>query len=110
MSNNTIEQNENKQEVIPVPVLDCDAFRGDLADCNLTTEEENEYLVILWDIMRMSVDLSLDMDAVHMLMPPSLCKTFNDEKTDDDGNGSEQRLNHSIHTKTKKSSERNNNG
>lgn len=29
--------------------------------------------------MRMWVDLNLDMDAVHMLMPPSLCKAFNDE-------------------------------
>ncbi len=79
MSNNTTEQNENKQEVIPVPVLDCDAFRGDLADCNLTTEEENEYLAILWDIMRMWIDLNLDMDAVYMIMPPTLCKAFNDE-------------------------------
>ncbi len=110
MNNNTTEQNENKQEAIPVPVLDCEAFRGDLADCDLTTQEENEYLAILWDIMRMMVDLNLDMDAVHMLMPPSLCKTFNDEKTDGDGKGLEQRLNHSTPTKTKKSSERSNNG
>jgi len=110
MSNNTTEQNENKQEVIPVPVLDCDAYRGELADSNLTTKEENEYLAIVWDIMRMMVDLNLDADAVYMLMPPSLCKTFNDEKTDQDGNESEQRLNHNTPTKTKKSSERSNNG
>ncbi|MBL8496781.1 hypothetical protein [Nitrosomonas sp. JL21] len=79
MSNNTTEQNESKQEAIPVPVLDCEAFREDLVDCDLTIKEENEYLAILWDIMRMMVDLNLDMDAVHMLMPPSLCKAFNDE-------------------------------
>lgn len=79
MSNNTTEQNTNKQEAIPVPVLDCDAFREDLGECGLTTDEENEYLAILWDIMRMMVDLNLDMDAVHMLMPPTLCKAFNDE-------------------------------
>lgn len=79
MSNNTTEQNENNQEAIPVPVLDCEAYRKDLAECDLTTKEENEYLAILWDIMRMMVDLNLDMDAVHMLMPPSLCKAFNDE-------------------------------
>ena len=82
MSNNTTEQNENKQEVIPAPVLDCEAFREDLADCDLTTKEENEYLAVLWDIMRMMVDLNLDMDAVHMLMPPSLCKAFNDEEVE----------------------------
>ncbi len=79
MSNNTTEQNENKQEVIPVPVLDCDAFRGGLADGDFSAEEENEYLAILWDIMRIMVDLNLDMDAVYMIMPPTLCKAFNDE-------------------------------
>lgn len=102
MSNNTTEHNENK--VIPVPVLDCDAFRGDLADCDLTIQEENEYLAILWDIMRMMVDLNLDMDAVHMLMPPSLCKAFND------GDEAEQQFNQTEPATENSNGERSNNG
>lgn len=105
MSNNTTEQNENKQEVIPVPVLDCDAFRGDLADCDLSAEEENEYLAILWDIMRMMVDLNLDMDAVHKLMPPSLCKSFNNEDVE-----VEQPSNQTEPATKKTNGERSNNG
>ncbi|PXX07103.1 hypothetical protein C8R27_1563 [Nitrosomonas ureae] len=105
MSNNTTERNENKQEVIPGPVLDCDAFREDLADCDLTTQEENEYLAILWDIMRMMVDLNLDMDAVHMLMPPSLCKAFNDEDVE-----ANQQTDQTEATTEKSNGERSNNG
>ncbi|SEP76956.1 hypothetical protein [Nitrosomonas ureae] len=104
MSNNTTERNENKQEVIPVPVLDCDAFREDLADCDLTTEQENEYLAILWDIMRMMVDLNLDMDAVHMLIPPSLCKAFNE------GVEAEQQSDQTEATTEKSNGKRSNNG
>lgn len=103
MSNNTTEQNENKQEVIPVPVLDCVAFRGDLADCGLMTEEENEYLAILWDIMRMMVDLNLEADAVYMLMPPSLCKAFNDDDVE-----AEQQPNKLIQTTDEENGKRSN--
>jgi len=105
MSNSTIEQKENKQEAIPAPILDCDAFRGDLADCDLTTGEENEYLAILWDIMRMMVDLNLDMDAVHMLMPPSLCKAFNHEDVE-----AEHPSNQAEPTTEKSNGKRSNNG
>ncbi len=106
MSNNTTEQNENKQEAIPVPVLDCDAFREDLADCDLTTEEENEYLAILWDIMRMMViDLNLDMDAVYMIMPPTLCKAFNDRDAEE-----KLKSDQTEPTTEKSNGERSNNG
>ena len=41
-----------------------------MTDLKLTPAQENELLTILWDIMRMMVDLNLDMDAVQMVMPP----------------------------------------
>jgi len=102
MSNNAVEQNEKKQEVIPALVLDCDAFRNDLTDFELTSEQENELLTILWDIMRMMVDLNLDMDAVQMVMPPSLCKAFN-EKTDGEDDEAEQKDNRSADTQNERS-------
>jgi len=105
MSNNTTEQNENKQEVIPVPILDCEAFRGDLAECDFSAEEENEYLAVLWDIMRMMVDLNLDMDAVHMLMPPTLCKAFNDRDVE-----AKQQADQTEPTTEKSNGKRSNNG
>lgn len=103
MNNDTIEQNENKREAIAVPVLDYDIYRGDLTDLKLTAEQENELLTILWDIMRMMVDLNLDMDAVQMVMPPSLCKAFN-EKTDGEDDEAEQKDNRSADTQNGKRS------
>ncbi|WP_160828608.1 hypothetical protein [Nitrosomonas sp. JL21] len=100
MNNNATEQNENKREAIPVPTLDYDIYRGDLADLKLTAAQENELLTILWDIMRMMVDLNLDMDAVHVLMPPSLCKAFNEDGEDDEA---EQKRNRSAGTQNERS-------
>ncbi len=85
--------------------MDCDAFREDLVDCDLTTQEENEYLAILWDIMRMWVDLNLDMDAIYMIMPPTLCKAFNDEDVE-----VEQQSNQTEPATENSNGERSNNG
>lgn len=79
MSNETTEQQEIEQEAISAPKLDYDLYRGDLRDLDLTTEQENELLTILWEIMKTMVDLNLDMDAVQMVIPPSLYGIFNDE-------------------------------
>jgi hypothetical protein len=80
MNEETATQGKNKQEVIPVPTLDCDAYRADLVDFDLTAEQENELLAILWDIMRTMCDLNLDMDAVQMIMPTFLYAALNEEK------------------------------
>lgn len=103
--NDTTEQSENKREVLPVPVLDYDIYRGDLTDLKLTAAQENELLTILWDIMRMMVDLNLDMDAMQMVMPPSLCKAFN-EKTDGEGDEAEQKDNRNADTQNERSRNR----
>lgn len=80
MNEEAVTQGKNKQEVIPVPTLDCDAYRADLIDFDLTPEQENELLSILWDIMRTMCDLNLDMDAVQMIMPTFLYAALNEEK------------------------------
>jgi hypothetical protein len=80
MNEETATQGKNKQEAIPVPTLDCDAYRADLVDFDLTAEQENELLSILWDIMRTMCDLNLDMDAVQMIMPTFLYAALNEEK------------------------------
>jgi hypothetical protein len=51
-----------------------------LVDFDLTAEQENELLSILWDIMRTMCDLNLDMDAVQMIMPTFLYAALNEEK------------------------------
>lgn len=101
MSNDTIDQHKNKQKVIPTPILDYDLYRADLTDLELTAEQENELLAILWDIMRMMCDLNLDMDAVQMIIPPSLYSTFND-KTDDESDAAEKKINSSADTENDK--------
>jgi hypothetical protein len=79
MNDETVTQRKNEQ-VISAPVLDCDAYRTDLADFDLTAEQENELLSILWDIMHTMCDLNLDMDAVQMIMPTFLYARLNEEK------------------------------
>lgn len=103
MNNNATKEIENKREAIPVPALDYDIYRGDLTDLKLTAEQENELLTILWDIMRMMIDLNLDMDALQIMMPPSLCKAFNEDGKDDEA---EQKGNRGTGTQN----ERNRNG
>ena len=100
MNNNATEQNENKREAIPVPTLDYDIYRGDLTDLKLTAEQENELLTILWDIMRMMIDLNLDMDALQIVMPPSLCKAFNEDGKYDEA---EQKSNRNSDTQNERS-------
>ncbi|PTQ98747.1 hypothetical protein C8R30_10924 [Nitrosomonas nitrosa] len=102
MNDETTTQEKSKQEAIPVPVLDVDAYRADWTDLELTPEQEKELLLILWDMMRTLCDLNLEMDAVQMIMPPSLYKAFNDE-TDENLNEAEQQLdqNTDIQTSTR---------
>lgn len=85
MHDETIEQRKNKQELIPTPILDYDAYRADWADLELTAEQENELLSILWNIMRTMCDLSLEMDAVQMIMPTLLHSAFSGETDDKSG-------------------------
>ena len=68
----------------------------------LTPEQEKELLLILWDMMRTLCDLNLEMDAVQMIIPPSLYKAFNDE-TDENLNEAQQQLdqNTDIQTSTR---------
>jgi hypothetical protein len=102
MNDETTTQEKSKQEAIPVPVLDFDIYRADWTDLELTPEQEKELLLILWDMMRTLCDLNLEMDAVQMIMPPSLYKAFNDE-TDENLNEAEQQLdqNTDIQTSTR---------
>lgn len=98
MSNETTKQQEDKLEVTPVPTLDYDAYRGDLRNLELTAKQENELLAILWDIMRTMVDLNLDMDAVQMIMPPSLYGIFNGETGNEPDTQVEQKSGRSSDT------------
>ncbi|GJL72934.1 MAG: hypothetical protein NMNS01_21330 [Nitrosomonas sp.] len=79
MNDDTIERDKNKQTVISAPVLDYDAYRVDWADLELTAEQEHELLSILWEIMSTMCDLSLEMDAVQMIMPSILCRALDDK-------------------------------
>ncbi|MGH8764014.1 MAG: hypothetical protein ACREUR_12440 [Nitrosospira sp.] len=97
MNEETATQGKNKEEVIPVPTLDYDAYREDLVDFDLTAEQENELLSILWDIMRTMCDLNLDMDAVQMIMPTFLYAALNEEK-DDKPERAAQSFNESANT------------
>ncbi len=74
---------ESDKQTIPVPTLDYETYRTDLAALELTKEQEDELLLILWDIMRTMCDLSLDMDSVHMIVPSILQSAFEHGTNDD---------------------------
>lgn len=89
MNDDTIERDKNKQAVISAPVLDYDAYHADWADLELTAEQEHELLSILWEIMRTMCDLSLEMDAVQMIMPTILCRALDDKTAGEPGEAEE---------------------
>ncbi len=80
---------ESDKQAIPVPTLNYDTYRKDLAELELTKEQEDELLLILWDIMCTMCDLSLDMDSVHMIVPAILQSTF-EHDTNDNTNTTKQ--------------------
>jgi len=76
------ENSHSKKQAIPAPTLDYDSYRSDLAELELTKEQEDELLLILWNIMCTMCDLSLDMDSVHMIIPAILNSALEEEKND----------------------------
>ncbi len=87
MHNETIEnskaESSNTKQAIAVPTLDYDAYRANLAELELTKEQEDELLLILWNIMCTMCDLSLDMDSVHMIIPAILNSALEEEPNDE---------------------------
>lgn len=84
MNDKTIENNKD-QQTIPVPTLDYDEYRADWAEYELTTEQENELLATLWNIMCTMCDIGWGMDAVQMIMP-TLLHSAVDNETDGETN------------------------
>lgn len=77
------ENSHSENQAIPAPTLDYDAYRADLAELELTKEQEDELLLILWNIMCTMCDLSLDMDSVHMIIPAILNSALEKEPNDE---------------------------
>ena len=55
-------------EDYPVPELDLDRYRPYLEDDLISQEDADEFLVTLWDIMQILVDLGLGMDTVRQFL------------------------------------------
>ncbi len=77
------ENSNGKQQAIPAPTLDYEAYRTDLTEFELTKEQEDELLLILWNIMCTMCDLSLDMDSVHMIIPAILNSALEEKPNDE---------------------------
>lgn len=59
-------------------VLNPDEFRDDLAEFELTREQENELLQTLWNIMSTMVNIGWGVDSVQMLLPDLFEKAGDD--------------------------------
>lgn len=51
------------------PKLDYETYRADLAEFELTTQQENELLEVLWQIARTLVDIGFGLDPVQQVIP-----------------------------------------
>ncbi len=58
----------NSDTVAP-PQLNPDDYREELAEFDLTEEQENELLQTLWHIMSTFVDIGWGVDTVQMFLP-----------------------------------------
>ena len=67
MSETTGQRLTNSGEGIGPPLaLDPDEYREHLEDFDLTAEQENELLAVLWNIMRTFVDIGFGLDSVQV--------------------------------------------
>ena len=58
--------------------FDSDKYRNDISEYEYTTEQENEMLRALWDMMIMMADLGWGADSVQMLLPALFEKSGTD--------------------------------
>jgi|GEM_PF-6628957 len=54
---------------LQMPVLNCDDYRDELAEFGLTPEQEEEFLTLLWEIVRTAVDIGFGLDSAQVLIP-----------------------------------------
>lgn len=54
------------QRVVPVLKLDPEEYRSYLEEFDMTQEQQNELLEVLWNIMRTFVDIGWGLDSVQM--------------------------------------------
>ena len=70
----------DESNAVPPLKLDPDDYRADLAEFDLTKEQQDELLQTLWNIMSMMVDLGWGLDSVQ-LFSPSQAKKIDAEST-----------------------------
>lgn len=61
-------------------LFDMDAYRDDLAELDLTREEQTEILQALWQVMSSFVDIGWGVSNVQLLMPDLLGDVAPDSK------------------------------
>ncbi len=82
-NNNTIEiadysEEQNDIAVVPPLQLEPDDYRDELAEFELTPEQETELLQVLWNIMSTMVDLGWGLDSVQLFSLPKAHKIDSD--------------------------------
>ena len=50
-------------------LIDLEKYRKDLSGFEMTTEQENELLQVLWNIMSIFVDIGWGVDTVQLVLP-----------------------------------------
>lgn len=66
---NTVDNAFKADENLPALILDPDDYRQDLAVLNMTEQQENELLEVLWNIMKTLVEIGWGVNSVQYLLP-----------------------------------------
>ncbi len=58
---------DTEPQALQPPVLDPDKYRHHLAEFEMSVEEQNEFLAVLWRILCTCVDIGVGLDSVQLL-------------------------------------------
>lgn len=73
------ESGDNAQDVYRPLKCDPDRYREDIADLGLTTEQENEVLRVLFDIMRTFAEIGYGIDPVQAIFSEMARKAMRED-------------------------------
>jgi hypothetical protein len=75
---------ENNALFSPPPAFNPDDYRDELKDLDLTDEQAQELLSVLWNIMAAMVDMGWGLDATQLVLGQIFCDQSFSDKQDED--------------------------
>lgn len=68
---------------LPPLQFDPDDYRAELKELNLTREQEDEFLVLLWNLISHFVDIGFGIEATQLVIAAHFAECFETENGED---------------------------